>query len=174
MKLHAIAFTILLAAAVGGNAQAAQAGQINIDQARARPTVNGQASGAAYVRIENKGKAADKLLSVSSPVAQSVEIHTMAMEGNLMKMREVSEVDVRAQSIIDMQPGAGYHIMLMGLRQPLKAGDKFPLTLVFEKAGKAEVNVEVGAAGSSGTSTKDAHGSHAGHSSPRGQGSHAH
>lgn len=171
MKLQAIAFTILLAAAGGASAQAAQAGPIHIDQARARPSVNGQASGAAYVRIENKGKTADKLLSASSPAAQSVEIHTMAMEGNLMKMREVSEITVQPQSTVDMQPGAGYHIMLMNLRQPLKAGDTFPMTLVFEKAGKTEVNVQVGAAGSPGKGAKHSHGGHGGH---QGHGGHGH
>jgi periplasmic copper chaperone A len=140
--------------------QSAQAGQIRVDQARARPTVNGQTSGAAYLRLENRGKSGDKLISASSPMAKNVEIHTMSMEGNVMKMREVGELDLKPQSTIDMQPGAGYHIMLIGLTEPLKAGDRFPLTLVFEKAGKAGISVEVGDVKAPAKSAHDQHGGH--------------
>jgi periplasmic copper chaperone A len=142
------------------SAQQAQAGQIRIEQARARPTVSGQTSGAAYLRLENKGNSGDKLVSASSPMAKSVEIHTMSMEGNVMKMREVGTLDLKPQSTIDMQPGAGYHIMLIGLTAPLKAGDKFPMTLVFEKAGKASVSVEVGDVKAPAKSAHDHQGGH--------------
>jgi periplasmic copper chaperone A len=140
--------------------QSAQAGQIRVDQARARPTVNGQTSGAAYLRLENRGKSGDKLISASSPMAKTVEVHTMTMEGNVMKMREVGELDLKPQSTIDMQPGDGYHIMLIGLTKPLKAGDRFPLTLVFEKAGKTGISVEVGDVKSPAKSGHDQHGGH--------------
>ncbi|WP_205609911.1 copper chaperone PCu(A)C [Noviherbaspirillum galbum] len=143
MKLHALLFVSLLGAVGAANAQAGRAGPISLDQARARPSVAGQPSGAAYLRIENKGSAPDRLVSAASPVAGSVEIHTMAMEGNVMKMREADGIALPPKSTVSMQPGMGYHIMLMGLRQPLKAGDKFPMTLTFEKAGKAELMVEV-------------------------------
>lgn len=109
----------------------------------ARPTVPGQPSGGAYLSIENKGKAGDKLIAVTSPVAKSTEIHTMSMDGNVMKMREVGSIDIKPSEKIAMQPGNGYHIMLIGLSQPLKTGDKIPLTLTFEKAGKLEVSVYV-------------------------------
>jgi periplasmic copper chaperone A len=118
-------------------------GTLHVAHPHARPTVTGQPSGAAYLTIENKGKAGDRLLGASSPAAKSVEIHTMSMEGNLMKMREVNEIALKPGATVAMEPGGGYHLMLIGLRQPLKAGDKFPLTLTFEKAGKTEVSVSV-------------------------------
>ncbi|WP_034297960.1 copper chaperone PCu(A)C [Herbaspirillum sp. RV1423] len=120
-----------------------KAGELQVGHPWARPTVPGQPSGGAYLSIENKGKTGDKLVSVASPVAKSAEIHTMSMEGNVMKMREVGSIDIKPSEKIAMQPGNGYHIMLIGLVQPLKVGDKVPLTLTFEKAGKLEVSVYV-------------------------------
>jgi len=128
---------------VSAHAQDAKLKDLHITNAHARATVTSQQAGGAYVTIENKGKLADKLVGASSPVAKSVEIHTMAMEGNVMRMREVGQIEIPASGRLDMKPGEGYHLMLMGLRQPLKAGDSFPLTLNFEKAGKAEVKVKV-------------------------------
>jgi len=138
--------SIIAAATVFGvsaHAQDAKLKDLHITNAHARPTVTSQQAGGAYVTIENKGKLADKLVGASSPAAKSVEIHTMAMEGNVMRMREVGQIDIPASGRLDMKPGEGYHLMLMGLRQPLKAGDSFPLMLNFEKAGKAEVKVKV-------------------------------
>lgn len=116
---------------------------LHIERPYARATVANQPSGGAYLSIENKGKTADKLIAAASPVAKSVQIHTMSMEGNVMKMREVSGIELKPSAKVQMKPGDGYHLMLIGLRQPLKAGDKFPLTLTFEKAGKTEVSVTV-------------------------------
>ncbi len=67
----------------------------------------------------------------------------MSMDGNVMKMREVDGIEIKPATRVAMQPGEGYHIMLIGLKKPLKAGDKFPLTLTFEKSGKVEVSVWV-------------------------------
>jgi copper(I)-binding protein len=127
------------AATAGGNSTRS----IIVTESYARATVPGQPSGGAYLTIENKGPQADTLKSISSPVAASTELHTMSMDGNVMKMREVGSVDFNPAEKIAMQPGNGYHIMLMGLTKPLKVGDNFPMTLTFAKAGKVEVNVEV-------------------------------
>jgi periplasmic copper chaperone A len=116
---------------------------LHIGHPYARPTVPMQRSGGAYLSIENKGKDADKLVAASSPIAESVQIHTMSMDGDVMKMREVDGIDLKPASKVEMMPGHGYHLMMLGLRQPLKAGDKFPMTLTFEKAGKTEVSVVV-------------------------------
>jgi len=79
-----------------------------------------------------------KLVSASSPVANVVEIHEMAMEGDVMKMRAVPGVDLPAGKAVDLKPG-GYHVMLIDLKQALKAGDSVPVTLVIEgKDGKRE------------------------------------
>ncbi|OGB27721.1 MAG: hypothetical protein A3I66_07625 [Burkholderiales bacterium RIFCSPLOWO2_02_FULL_57_36] len=119
------------------------AGEIRIGHPYARATMPGQTSGGAYLTIENKGKVTDKLISISSPAAKSVEIHTMSMDGNIMKMREVSSIEIKPGAKVTMKPGDGYHIMLVGIQQPLKIGDKIPLTLSFEKSGKAEVSAWV-------------------------------
>ncbi|MDQ7970148.1 MAG: copper chaperone PCu(A)C [Oxalicibacterium faecigallinarum] len=116
---------------------------IQIHQATARATVPGQTSGGAYLTLENHGKINDALLSAQSAAAKSMEIHTMSMEGNVMRMREVARIDIAAGQKVAMEPGKGYHLMLMGLKAPLKAGDKVPVTLTFEKAGKVETTLEV-------------------------------
>lgn len=138
-------FTLVIASAFGASAYAHdyKAGDLRIEHPHARTTVPNQPSGVAYVAIENKGRNSDKLIAVTSTIAKSVEIHTMSMDGNVMKMREVDSIEIKPAARIAMQPGDGYHIMLIGLKKPLKAGDKFPLTLTFEKSGKVEVSVRV-------------------------------
>jgi copper(I)-binding protein len=139
-----LAAALLLAStAFAAHAHDYKAGDISVGHPYARPTVPNQPAGGAYVSLENKGKTPDKLVGASSPVARSVEIHTMAMENNVMKMREVPGIELKPAEKTVMKPGDGYHLMLMGLKQALKAGEKFPLTLQFEKAGKVEVSVLV-------------------------------
>lgn len=140
-----IAATIaLFAAAPLAQAHGYKLGQLEIGHPYARATVPGQPAAGAYLSLENKGTASDKLVALSSPASKSAEIHTMAMEGNLMKMREVDGgLEIKPGQKIAMQPGNGYHIMLIGLSKPLKAGDKVPLTLTFEKAGKVDVTLNV-------------------------------
>lgn len=132
-----------LSIAASASAHEYNAGQLRIGHPYARATVPNQSSGGAYLTIENNGKDIDKLVAVASPIATSAGIHTMSMDGNVMRMREVSGIVIKPSGKIAMQPGDGYHIMLSGLKQPLKAGDKFPLTLTFEKAGKIDVSVMV-------------------------------
>ncbi|QRX83934.1 copper chaperone PCu(A)C [Glaciimonas sp. PAMC28666] len=124
-------------------AQDYKIGALKINHPYARATVPGQSSGGAYISIENTGSTADKLIGTTSPAAKSVEIHTMKMDGNIMKMREAGEVELNPMSTVAMAPGGGFHIMLMGLTKPLKAGDQFPMTLIFQKAGKINVSVSV-------------------------------
>lgn len=144
MSLRSVSlFVCALAVSVSAYAHEYDLGSLHIGHPYARATVPGQPSGGAFLSIENKGKEADKLIGVSSPAAKNAEIHTMSMDGNVMKMREVGEIELAPASTVNMTPGNGYHIMLIGLTQPLKAGDKFPLTLTFQKAGKVEVSVHV-------------------------------
>jgi len=118
-------------------------GKLHIGHPVARPTNPAQTSSAAYFSIDNKGEKTDRLIAISTTIAKAAQIHTMSMEGDIMRMREVGNIELKPASSIVMQPGHGYHIMLMGLKRPLKTGDKFPLTLTFEKAGKLEVSVQV-------------------------------
>ena len=136
-------FAAMLLLSTSIHARDALARELSVERAYARSTVPGQTNGAAYLTIENKGKHADKLITAASPASESVQIHTMSMDGNVMKMREVQDIELKPHAKITMNPGAGYHIMLIGLKQPLKRGEKFPLTLSFEKAGKIEVSVSV-------------------------------
>jgi copper(I)-binding protein len=133
--------TLIFASAV--QAHEFKLGDIQINHPFARPTMPGQTSGGAYLGLENKGKVKDELVKAESTIANSVELHEMAMSGDVMKMREVKDIDLDAGKLVNMQPGGGYHIMLIGLKQPLKAGNKFPLTLTFKKAGKVDVVVNV-------------------------------
>ncbi|WP_334187021.1 copper chaperone PCu(A)C [Noviherbaspirillum sp.] len=139
-------------------AQDFQVGEVHINRPYARPTVPGQPSAAAYLSLENKGKQTDKLLSASSPAAKSVEIHTMSMDGNVMRMREVPGIELKAAGKVIMQPGDGYHLMLIGLHKPLQPGDRFPMTLTFEKAGKKEISITVEA--KTGADMKASHHKH--------------
>jgi copper(I)-binding protein len=111
-----------------------------------RATPPGAKVAGAFMSIENQGKEADRLVSASSPVAAVVDIHEMAMEGGLMKMRAVKGIDLKPGATVELRPG-GYHVMLEDLKRPLKDGDQFPLVLTFEKAGALEVKVNVGAMG---------------------------
>lgn len=120
----------------------AQDKTIVVGKAVARATVGKMPNGAAFVQLENRG-GDDALLSASSPAANKVEIHTMSMEGDVMKMRALDQLEVKAGQKLEMKPGSGVHLMLMGLKKPLAAGDKFLLTLNFRKAGKLETTVEV-------------------------------
>ena len=116
---------------------------LQVSQAHARPTVPGQTMGAAYLAIDNKGKTADKLLTVTTPVAASAEIHSTSMEGGIMRMREAGALELQPAAHVTMTPGDGYHIMLVGLKSALVPGQKVPLSLRFEKAGKLDIEVVV-------------------------------
>jgi periplasmic copper chaperone A len=101
----------------------------------------GSVSG-AYMILRNNSAAPDKLLRVESDVAGAVELHISEMAGEVMTMRPLEYVEVPAKGEAELKPG-GMHIMLIGLKRDLKAGEKIPLVLVFEKAGKVDVQAEV-------------------------------
>jgi periplasmic copper chaperone A len=117
-------------------------GDLRIDHPYARPTPPGARTGGAYFTIRNVGKAPDRLLRVSSPVAQAAELHSMTMDGTLMRMRPVPALDIAAGSMVTLGSG-GYHVMLTGLRRRLTVGDSVPLTLKFERAGTLDVSASV-------------------------------
>ena len=114
-----------------------------VSQAQARASMGKMPNSAAFLHIENQGKSEDALLSASSPAAERVEIHSMSMEGDVMKMRAVDSIAIKPGDKITMQPGQGYHLMLMGLKKPLKAGEKIPVTLNFRDAGKMKLSVDI-------------------------------
>lgn len=123
------------------------ASSIALNEPWSRETAEGQNAGGAFMTIANTGTAADRLTGGSSPVAGRVEIHTMTMENDVMRMRQLEDgLQVPAGGALTLRPGS-FHVMLMDLKQPLKAGDTVPLTLRFEGAGTVETELEVRAAG---------------------------
>ena len=133
-----------LAAVLGiGFTHAQSTNSISIEKPFSRATPGGSKVGAGYMTITNKGTAADRLVSASSPAAGKVEIHEMKMQDGVMKMRELAGgLPIEAGKTAALAPG-GYHLMLIELKAPLKTGDKVPVTLIFEKAGKVDVTLDV-------------------------------
>jgi periplasmic copper chaperone A len=151
---------VLLGISAAACAQSTPAAPIEITQAWARPTVEGQQGGGGFLRITNKGKADDKLIGASAAVSDRVELHTMTMEGNVMRMREVKEIVVKAGETVELKPG-GLHVMFMGIKQPLAKDSKVPVTLVFERAGKITVPFAVQPRAPDGAAdSKQDHGAH--------------
>ena len=134
-------------AALAAHAHTFKLGAIEIGHPYARATAPGQPSGGGYLSLSNAG-ANDRLLSASAEVSKAVELHTMTMEGDVMRMRQVEAIELPAGKKVELKPG-GLHIMFIGLKAPLKPGDKFPLKLRFEKAGEVTVEVNVEAASAS-------------------------
>ncbi|MEI6028175.1 MAG: copper chaperone PCu(A)C [Betaproteobacteria bacterium] len=134
---HALFASALALAAAGSHAQTA----VKVESPWARPTVQGQAAGGGFLRIVG-GPTSDKLVSASADIAGRVELHTMSMDGNVMRMRQVDSIDIPAGKTVELKPG-GLHVMFMDIKTPLKTGASFPLTLKFEKAGDVKVNVAV-------------------------------
>lgn len=132
---------VLVCAATAAWAQAAAPGHIEIGHPYARPTREGQRVGGGFLTLTNKG-VADRLLSAATPVADAVEIHSMVMDGDVMKMRQLDALALGPGQTVELKPG-GYHLMLMGLKAPLRVGDQFPLTLKFEKGGEKVVTLRV-------------------------------
>ncbi|MEO7151771.1 MAG: copper chaperone PCu(A)C [Burkholderiaceae bacterium] len=146
MTPHAILAAALVVAAAAlvapsATAHAFKLGPISIGHPYARPTAPGQPIGGAYLSLVTAG-GPERLVSATTPAAAAVELHSMSMDGNVMRMRELAAIDLVPGQTVTLEPG-GVHLMLTGLKAPLKAGQKFPLTLSFERAGSVVVTVNV-------------------------------
>jgi len=120
-----------------------KAGDLVISQAWSRATPGGAKVAGGYLTIENKGAAADRLVSVSADIAGKAEVHEMAMDNGVMKMRPLDKgLVVDPGKTVKLAPG-GNHLMLQELKGPFKEGEKVPVTLEFEKAGKVAVSLDV-------------------------------
>ena len=139
-----------------------KAGDVAIEHPFATPTLAGTSTGAAYfVALENTGKTADRLVSATTPVAERVEIHTMAVDAKgVMRMREIDGVVLAPKAKVEMKPGGAMHLMLIGMKAPLKAGSSFPMTLKFERAGTVDVSVSVQAPKGGDAAPAPMHGMH--------------
>jgi len=137
---------LLLALCLAGTpalAQSPAAGDLTVvAQPWARPTARSAPNGAVYLTIANKGPAADRLIQAHAEVSARTELHTHLNDGGVMRMRPVAAIDIPAGGTAELKPG-GLHVMLLGLKAPLAAGTRFPLTLTFEKSAPVTVTVTV-------------------------------
>jgi len=140
-RLAVIGIVLILAVVVAACGGSSGGSGLILSDAWVRNPAIADQPGAAYLVIQNNG-AADKLLSVTSDIVQTIELHESMMSGNMMQMSPVPNIEVPANGKVELKPG-GFHLMLIGLTRPLKVGDKVQLTLNFEKAGKIPVTADV-------------------------------
>lgn len=142
----ALAATLLFVAPALAHNGVVHLGPLNISLPFTRATLPYAPVGGGFLTIENTGPEADRLISASSPAAAEVQLHDMAMEGDVMRMRPVENgIEIPAGATVVLEPG-GLHIMFMALRQPFVEGETVPVTLTFEKAGTVDVELPVAAA----------------------------
>jgi len=143
---------LVVASAAAGCSSGGGIAEVTVTDAWARASSAMASAGAAYMTIQNTGTAADALISASSPAATTAEVHeTVVMgspapgasgDGGMMGMQPVKRLEIPAGGTVELKPGS-YHIMLIGLKQDLKAGDTIEITLTFEKAGELSLSVPV-------------------------------
>jgi hypothetical protein len=120
--------------------------QVSVERPWSRATPPGAKIGVGFLQLRNAGSSAERVVGAVSPVAGRVEMHVTSREGDVMKMRQVDSLEIPAGGTFELKPG-GAHLMLMGLEQPLKQGDKVPLTLKLERSGEVSVELTVEALG---------------------------
>ena len=122
-------------------------GSIEVGKPWSRATPKGAKVAGAYMTITNKGTAPDRLVGGSTSAASGFEVHSMVMEQGVAKMRPVEGgLEIKPGETVELKPGS-FHVMLMGLKQPLQKGEKVKGTLEFEKAGKVDIEYPVEALG---------------------------
>lgn len=127
----------LMAAPVLAQAHEVKAGDLTLIHPNMRASMGQSPTTAGYLSIRNDGKVADRLTSASCTCAASVMVHTMKMTGSMASMKAVPVVELPAGTTVDFAPG-GMHLMVMGLKGPIKAGDMVDMILTFERAGKVK------------------------------------
>lgn len=132
MKMQSILFALLSLLMLPG----AWAESIVASKAWVRATAPGQTVAAAYMEITAHEPA--RLIAVRSPISPKVEIHFMQMDGDVMRMRAVKQLDLPKNTVVSLSPG-GYHLMLTRLKKPIRAGDVVPLTLVVKTKQRREL-----------------------------------
>lgn len=116
---------------------------VHVEEPWARATLGATRTGAGYARIVNHSDKAERLVSARSPAAGRVEIHEMAMSGSTMVMRPLPRgLDVKGKETVELKPG-GFHLMFVDLKGPFVAGKKIPVTLVFEREGEVQIELDV-------------------------------
>jgi copper(I)-binding protein len=127
-------------AALAAPAAFAQSTSVKVENAWARASAPGQKAGSVYVDLTSASDAA--LVAARSPLAARAELHSMSTEGGVMRMRALPRVELPAGRTVKLAPG-GMHVMLVDLKQPLKAGDKVPLTLSVQSSGMSLTTLKI-------------------------------
>jgi hypothetical protein len=139
----ALAAAILIVTPAFAHNGVVHLGPLNISVPFTRATLPNAPVGGGFFTVENTGTEADRLVSASSSVAKDTQIHSMAMEGDVMKMRELPDgLEIPAGETVVLSPG-GFHLMFMGLNQAFVEGETVTVTLTFEKAGTVDVVLPV-------------------------------
>ncbi|RJG11086.1 copper chaperone PCu(A)C [Pseudomonas cavernicola] len=142
MLVRMLTSTLLALVCSASFAHEYTAGELHIAHPWARALPPNAPTGAAYFVIHNHGQTEDRLIGAATPRAAKAELHTIVQLGEVMKMQHLDSVGIPVGGEVKFAPG-GTHLMLFGLKQPLVAGERFPLTLQFEKAGKVDVEVAI-------------------------------
>lgn len=139
--IGAIAITLLLA--LSALAHEYKLGNLEIIHPHARATPPGAPVSGGFMTIRNTGTEPDRLIGGSADFSETFQVHEMKMDGDVMKMREIEGgLEIPAGGEVELAPG-GYHVMFIGLKEPMVDGDKRKVTLTFEKAGSIEVEFNV-------------------------------
>lgn len=153
-----LAALLLAAPSFAQEAAVTTVGAIQISAPFTRASLPKAPTGGGFMSITNTGTEDDRLISAASAAAARVEFHEMAMEGDVMKMRPMSDgIVIPAGETVSLEPG-GVHVMFMGLSAPFIEGETVTVTLTFEKAGSVDVELAVG--GVSAATAEGHHGHH--------------
>jgi copper(I)-binding protein len=154
---------IAICPALAQEHQEYKAGSVRIEAPWIRATPAGAEVAGGYMKLENTGKEPDRLIGGATSVAGKFEVHEMKMDGSVMRMRELpGGLELKPGQSVELKPGS-YHLMLMDLKRQLKEGDKVKGTLVFEKAGKVDLEYTVRGMGAKAGGQAGHHGGHSGH-----------
>ncbi|MDX1400928.1 MAG: copper chaperone PCu(A)C [Kiloniellales bacterium] len=156
-----LSFSAIVSVSAVATAMAGKEG-LHAAHAWARASAGQAQTAAAYLVIHMNADESDRLLSIHSPVAKKAELHTHIEENGVMKMRPLGQVEIGPQEKRIFKPG-GDHVMLIGLHAPLREGESFPLTLVFENAGEIEIEVSIKSVAARSADHGYSHGSHSNH-----------
>lgn len=127
---------------VAGDADMARVGDIMVHDGWARASIGKAPNSAAYMTLMTEGAETDKLIQVTTPLADRAELHNHLMEDGIAKMREVEAIEIAPGEATPLKPG-GLHVMLIGLKEKLAEGSSLPLTLTFEKAGEITLELPI-------------------------------
>lgn len=139
-------------------------GTLEVHHPASKATLPGQPVGGGFMTIANKGAEADRLVSITAPdVSDDVQIHEMAIENDVMKMRQLPDgIEIPAGATVELKSG-GLHVMFMKIKHPFKEGESFKATLNFEKAGALEVDFTIGSAKPGNATDAEGGANHEGH-----------